>query len=545
MAGFDLDGYVKKNKAGGFDLDAYVAKANAPKDPESNLPGAAQAGLESFGNTATLGYLPQLQALASKAMPNPTADLDEELRAQGFKISQQPSTYLGERDANLARQQMQQEQHPVASGVGTALGIAATALVPGGAIAKGAGYGQKVWQGAKIGGLMGAAANPGDVQGEFSPVQLAERIEGGAKGALFGGVLSGAVDDAQVVFERGAKAFGNKAALKAARAVGRPTPTQAKEMARTGQDVALGRTLLDEGAVPILGTPGRIAKRVEKLKEKTWGAVEDLLNKGGDDAVVDGAEAGMRILNSEELTLLREAGETGAVQALEDAAEQLAGMGKVTLPKAQQIKRTIDKQINYNKAIPDMTGGQAARFAKRTALRDQMDDAVTGLGGAKNELKGAFRKHGLLEKASEIGEKEAGRQQANRAISLTDTVAAAGALSSGGGPLLSLAAGAINKAGRTFGNSVQARGFDAASKLMAKSPAMTAYAQRNPIMFQVLINRMNSPEPFKEGLDPILQDEQILGIFRNDPSLIDQVRDPKLKSRLQQMFQREPASGRR
>jgi hypothetical protein len=70
-----------------------------------DLADRAQTQLESFGNTVAAGYLPHLQALQEKyLMPNPNAEVDTQLKAQGFNTEEEPS-YVQMRDQNIKRQE--------------------------------------------------------------------------------------------------------------------------------------------------------------------------------------------------------------------------------------------------------------------------------------------------------------------------------------------------------------------------------------------------------------------------------------------------------
>src|SRR5690242_14007244 len=86
---------------------------------------AGMSALEHFGNAASGGYLPQMQALASQLIPDPNADLDRALAAKGVKIQQPKSTYLSERDAAIRRLQQEEEEHPYASAAGSVGGAIA------------------------------------------------------------------------------------------------------------------------------------------------------------------------------------------------------------------------------------------------------------------------------------------------------------------------------------------------------------------------------------------------------------------------------------
>lgn len=537
---FNPDEYLKRET---FDPDAYL-KRPAGMDVV-DVAGAGQAALESFGNAATLGYLPQLQAAVGKLMPNPTADVDADLAAQGFKVSQPEQGYLELRDENLARQAQQKVDFPNATKAGTVAGIAATALVPAGVAAKGATLAAKAAQGAKVGAVMGAVANPGDVEGEIAPLQLEERSRNAALGGALGAAGTVAVEGGSQLVEAAIKGLRTGAAKSATRALGRPKPTQATDMARSGEDVRIGRELLDEGAIPILGTPGRIAKRVEALREESWKVVDDLLGRGGDSAVVDGAEVGLRLLDDPAVALLRKTpGAESTVAAIESAAETFAKNGKMSLRDAQALKKSIDEQIRYGRGIPDLQGKQEALFKGRTALRDQMDDSAATLDGVgQGELKAALKHQGTFEKAADLAEYEAGRVQANQKIGLTDVIAGTGGVMVGDTPAEKAVYGALgtllNKGRRSFGASLAARSQDAAAKLLGLSMPLTAYAKANPLPFQAAAQRMfGMTGKFEKGTDPVLDNPEIMLLFEQDPRLIDSVANSKLREQIRGKIQK-------
>ena len=87
------------------ELDAILAEGKTPEESiekEASLGTQLQAGLESFGQAATLGYLPQLQAGAEQLSMGATQDVDEQLKAQGFKLPE--DGYVQSRDENIRRQ---------------------------------------------------------------------------------------------------------------------------------------------------------------------------------------------------------------------------------------------------------------------------------------------------------------------------------------------------------------------------------------------------------------------------------------------------------
>ena len=557
---FNPDEYLKKQggSKGGFDPDAYLAKgSNGMK--VLDVAGPAQAALENYGNVATAGYLPQLQAGMEKLRsaidtgaaklgvgPETPEMVDEKLREQGFKIVQAEPGYLEMRDENSKRMAQQEKDFPKASMAGKALGMVGSGLLGSRVLGatKGATVGDRMWDAAKTGGIMGAAANPGDTEGEIDPLQLEARLKNAVLGGVIGGGVQGVAEAAGPLLTAAKDWMRNKAALKATRALGRPTPTQAAQMAETGQDVAIGRELLDEGAVPVLGTPKRIQGRVDALREKAGQDVGKIIDSAGDAKVIDAERLGLEILDSPQLAQMRKTpGMESAVAAIEKQVETLAKNGQLNLKEAQALRQGIDKSINFNKAAPEMRGAQEGLYQQRTAIRDAMNEAVNEMspGATKDALKTANRRYGNFSEASDILEREVGRDQANRSIGLTDTIAAAAGLANGS-PGVGLALGALNKAGRTFGNSMQARGYDVAAGLAGAGAGLAKTAAESSPAIQAMVNRLLTPGEFKESeFRDILNNQQIMQQFQKDPRLLDAIRDDKLKAAISRKIIREPA----
>lgn len=576
---------------------------------------AGQAALEHFANAATLGYLPQIQALSDYITPDPNADLDQRLKAEGFSIDEGDKGYIASRDRNLKRLAKQEQENPLSSLAGTGAGILTTALIPMSAASKGASLAEKAYMGAKGGAKLGLAVNPGDTEGDFSPVQLGDRLSNAAKGAAFGAAVPVAVAGAGKV----GKYLGEKAAKKATRALGRPTPTTAQKMSKSGQDIALGRELLDEKAIPILGTPARIAKRVNKLKERAGKDIGDLIDSVGAPESVDAKKLASSIRNSPELremaktpgmsmavnkiraqadaiakkgvipfseardiarnlerggtfrsaqkeidALIQSAGGNkvidakmiakkilgseefkemqsipgmeSTVAAIQRQADTLKRNGFITLKEAQKLRQGIDRSINFNKAAPDMRGAQEGLYQQRTAIRDAMNEGINALpkNAPKDALLKANRRYANMSQASDILEKEIARNQTNRAVSLTDTISGgSGAVIGGmlGGPAGATAGAvtgaALNKFGRAFGNTMQARGYNAAGK------AASAVGRMSPGAASALGARVGTMTPGMQGdPEPILKNSRLLDLFREDPSLIDLIEDVGVRSKV-------------
>lgn len=533
----DLDLYVKDHEDNDV-LDQYVREHSNAKTEIDNGPGAGQSFVEHLGNAAMLGHAPHFQAAVEQLLPDPNADLDEKLRAQGFTIDQPKPSYVASRDANIKRIEQEGKDHPWASGAGTVAGV-----LGGGAIgstvlptaAAGATLAQRMGHAAKIGAGMGALANPGDTEGEINPLdEITGRAKGAALGAAIGPAAELATTGVSNVSQKVKDYLRNKAALKATRALGRAAPSDTLRMSKTGQDVELGRTLLDEGAIPILGTPKRIQGRVEGLKDTAGQEVGDLIKSAGDQKLIDPKKIADEILASPEIEQMRfTPGMEGAAEKIAKQVETLVANGEMSLAEAQRLRQGIDKSINFNKRVPDMGAAQEGLHAQRTKLRDAMNDAINGLGESlpKDRLLSANRKYGNLAQASDILDSEIARNQANRAVSLTDTMAGAAGASTGN-PAAALGLGALNKFGRTFGNSMQARGYDAASKGAGVLAGAAGDLAKNVGALQGLAGSGSAAARggFEELDIPLFKNKLLMDKLKENPRLIDHIQDDKVRA---------------
>lgn len=179
---------------------------SAPPSPLELEPSDAGSGesiealLQQIGDKSSLGYAPQLSAAVGSILPDPSAGVDEELKKQGFNISQPESDYVSLRDADIKRQLGLQERNPIASGIGSGIGLISGGLAGGSAlgaavpalkIAKGSGLISNIAKSAGQGAITSGAYNPGDVEGEISPLQVRDRAQAAAMGGVVGGAVPG------------------------------------------------------------------------------------------------------------------------------------------------------------------------------------------------------------------------------------------------------------------------------------------------------------------------------------------------------------------
>lgn len=230
-------------------------------------PSVARSTLDHFANAAAMGYLPQLQGVASQLFPDPSSGVDAKLRAQGFKIDQPENTYLSNRDAMVSQLDNEAQANPYASAAGTVGGaitggIALSPLTP----IKGANMVARAKQAAAVGALYGAVSNPGDNAGQINPIQPIDRTKNAAVGYIAGGVLQPAIEGVTGAAGWLKNQFSDYAADKAAKAIGM---TKA-DYNRLGPDKAraLGRAALDQGIVTPLATPAKVEAVTDTMKDE-------------------------------------------------------------------------------------------------------------------------------------------------------------------------------------------------------------------------------------------------------------------------------------
>jgi len=335
-------------------------------------------------------------------------------------------------------------------------------------------------------------------QADRAAGQFAEAVVGGIPGALLPGALN---------LGRNARAAAAPKLRKIAedRAVSSLGGTKQQNAVAMERHPNMGRTLLDQDSIPLLGTPERILTRVDARKaeagqrvgqliddahteltrqsppravvtpvgmpdlgplgsnrpqSRAW-RVQEVRAKKPTGKVVDSTEIA-NSLRADVRALQKVPGMESTVITLGKHLDTLAKNKTLTLPQAQALRQNIDKSINWKKRNPDMAESMDFLYDIRSRINGKMDEVISGLKGeTSGVLKNTNRQYADLAMADEILTRNIPRGQTNRAISLTDTVAGAGAVAAGGGIPGALALGALNKFGRTYGDPLIARSANA------------------------------------------------------------------------------------
>jgi hypothetical protein len=530
----------------------------------------AQAALEGFGQGATLGYLPQLQAglemginklrdgkdfVAHKMGLHGMESVDAQLRDKGITLPEESYTQI--RDQNIARNERLAAENPLTYGGAGLAGAIASTAVPGtlagklglltkagstgkalvtaekaaelSKLAKVAGVGKRIAQGAATGASFGLVANPGDVAGEINPLQLDKRVANAKTGALTGAIAQGGIETVGGLARGAANTAKGIAETKAFKATGAMLK-DFRKADKTKSVKAIGRQLLDDKVVTAGATPKKVVERLETLIDDSTKTIENAIKQIDEGSAQAGSLKGDQaaklqasFFRPKEVadrlkTEIREKYSQipkEKLQAAMDEIDSWFGSLPETLPISQvhAMKKQMGKflkESDFYKRGADLGLAKEGTLAVRRGLKEgvekQADTVSEMLGGAGGEIKTANKRLGNYITVKDVATDRVNRDAGNRAFGLTDNIwGAAGMTGAGGvgGGLLSgdlegaakgaIGAGALmgaSKLGRTYGNSVMAVGFDKVASSLMRVPQMAELAQKNPTAFQALVNRV-------------------------------------------------------
>ena len=363
-------------------LDSFATTRGPAAAPEAQG-SAADAALEGYGQTATMGYLPHIQAGAERGLEKllgffgagPEAT-DAKLREQGFQLPEQ--SYVNERDENIARHEQQAKDSPIASGAGKFAGIvASSAMMPGSGAAKGAGLAAKLGNAAKTGAMQGAVYNPGDTKGEVDPLQLGDRAGNAALGAATGTALSAAGSGISKLADKSRMVDRVKDSSNLSKSVKGEIDTALKGVNENyitprAQQV---KEVLKDHAVDF---------NPERLKGVSRGldSYADRLQRKYGQVIPPNV--------SPEITV----GATG--KALTSGAEKVIAPESVTIPanKANRLRQLLDARARYAQSKPFEAGSPAKGETAKSAadiLRGKLSDLDPEVGELNKEMGHAIK----------------------------------------------------------------------------------------------------------------------------------------------------------
>lgn len=455
-----------------------------------------QAEIEQFANAATMGYLPQIQAAASK----PIYGALNLVTGNDVK----PDEYVNERDANINRLDQQSQEFPFTAAKAGLAGIGANTLVlPTMAPAKGLiGAGLKT---AATGAAYGAAANPGDVEGEVNPIQFGERLDNAETGALIGGGVglgAGLGSKAAGFFSKAPKTtkrVAEEAAFKSSGAMLKDFRNAAAK-----DDVErVGRFMLDEKLVKAGDNVERIAEKAAQINKKAGSELDSVYKQAAsalrDPKVYEGMPGFNPIRDKNEV--LKMASEklgdsVDGKRALRQLGAYLDDIGKKygdqPLPPrvANDIKGAFDEAINYARnPLNKQPGVEKAYSSARQWLAKRIDQSIDYIGKASGKpdlakrLKDANMRYGTSKTVYRIASDRVQREAANQAMGLTEKIAGGAGATVGG--IAAMAGGSsdpIDIGIKSLGMGLLAAGANKASKIYGPGLLATGANKLQPMM---------------------------------------------------------------
>lgn len=501
--------------------------------------------LETFGtsyaDTATAGLSDELGAVVQalkqhgakvqKAVPGfremlpEWARMEERTDKTGRRPLEVLELYRKARGENRIDREVGQEQNPLASKLGIAPGIVASAIVaPGGsaktvlqgglkALAK---AGAK--RGLKSGTAYGALAGLGNSEADLTTLDPSELARAGLDTAVGAGVGAGLGAGTGAILP--AAVAGAKAVPAALRALRDKTAETLKKYAElrsyksagpmlndyrlVGEEGArkIGRTLLDSKVVTFGDNVEDVARQIQPIQQKAGQAVGDvvdeldvalekkaqeLLAKQGAIVPYGSTPAGPKMGLSpagiarrvrEEVADVRNMPPQRDIARLaNEEADEIAKMpGDLTFKEAQKLVNSYNAKAKYETARPSDVA-DTYRDIRRVAKNqvEQGADAIDPKLGEK--FRKAKENYSNLAPAAEMADDQYLRREANRVLSPTDYIAGAAQLAAGEDGIKAMVVAAIHKQIRERGSSAIAVTTDRISKALRSRETTEAVRQ--------------------------------------------------------------------
>jgi hypothetical protein len=512
------------------DLDNMLAeKLSADAGPRSR-PGEAFA--QSFGDAASFGYLPHLQAAVE-----PVADkissffgdgVDEQLKEQGFVIDQGPEeSYVQRRDKFIRRGQKLAEENPEAAMAGGVSGAITSGVATGGGLskllgsaAKTATTGKRFVDAGKTGAFIGAARNPGDIEGELGGLQIKDRAQNALKDAATGLVVQGGLEGVKKVGEgvknagKNLKTYSQNKALKASGAMLKDF-RKAVGKKKAGE---LGQTAIDEDLVSMGDDIADTAKKAESKVKESGKKIGEIYDKADNVASLNSSD--LRGLQNDfiEESSKRLDGTIDAdevAQKIDKVLSVLHGQKNPTFGQLRKLRASIDDKINFAKETKDLPAYQEELLHLRNKVNDLVQSKIGSTNQAlKKELLKENKRFSNLAEISKMSKDKMAREESNAAFGLRERISGGVGATVGamiGGPVgagVGAVTGAITtKVARKYGTPFVAMTANKAARALEKNQeALGKFskplidAAKDPKKYVATINLMLKDPEFKKSI---------------------------------------------
>lgn len=475
-------------------------EAQKPKDSAST-----EAGLEGFGEGATLGYLNNIQAatepLAFKAL--------NALTGQNVEADD----YLTARDGYNKRQEQLQKENPKSFGAGQIAGTIVSSL-PVAKAAQGATMLARAGQAAKAGAVYGGLQNTSEKEGEITTLdhEFANRTENAATGYVLGGASSIGADAIAKAGSRAAQSVSNLrnkvgGSLKKSAESLAENSTGATGLQSSKFQKGAGRELLDNGDVQAFDSAENILEKVTKRQDEAGrliGQSLQELDKKGVTASVDNVVGALEGKISE---LNKSAGNEKIISQIQKEIDNLVlrGESKVPVSLAEQSKRNFQSRVNWKN--PDLIDQQASAHVS-DAFKSEVEAAAKASPELAEQFVKSKKTFSVLDPIQEAAERRAAQVKQSPLGGLLDVGTAIGGGVASDDPATGLAAGigmsiARRKVAPRMASTLAVT-FDKISKQLLKDPRVVQIAQKSPDAFKSLVfGAMENQQG--SGIQPLLK----------------------------------------
>lgn len=541
------------------ELDKLILEKVETTTEKSDRP--VEAFAQGFGNAASFGYLPQIQAATEPVIQGVMDyfggdNTDEKLKAQGFKFEEQPQdSYVQRRDKYIQNQEALSKENPGSYMTGAVGGALTSGIATGGGLSKflgGAGdalkltgrlgeIGNRFGQAVGNGLVTGAIANPGDVEGEVSPLQLRERGDNALKGAAIGAVTQAGgeiIGSASRAIKNSPAVMDKLSRFSSFKSLGASKKDFAKEFGKDAHG-EIGQTLLDKGIVKAGQSLDEMLPKIQSEKDVAGKAIGEIM-KNSDDFVKNpnvlpfGKKRLLEQtqLNGKKLADIAQArigksfknnlDNSQVKDRVENILNNLKASDEISILDLQDMKIGLDEAIDWSKSAREATIIQDQIRTVRGVLDKALKNRVNAIGRASGDpatitrLKDANKMYGQMATAERIAKNKLASDNANRWFSLTDTIVGTGAGAAIGevnSPedlvkkgLYGVAGAIANRTGRRYGLPTVAKTAQSLGKMLQTPANMAKFgeplieaAKHSPAKFNaVMASFMNDPEFIKQ-----------------------------------------------
>jgi hypothetical protein len=517
-------------------LDQMIIERSIPQASQGR-PG--ESFLQNFANSAAMGYLPQIQAALEPAVQGVAGmfgdNVDEELQAKGFTVENSPDkSYVERRDQYINDLNQLSAENPKSALAGNIAGAITGGIGTGGAIAKAVGSVTKVASGykrlgdaAKAGAVVGFGRNPGDTEGEVSPLQLKERALNAAQDAATGLLVQGGLEGIKKAGEgiKGAgknlESWSQRKALKAAGA----EKTQFKKQILNKSDKRLGQSVLDNELIKPGDDVRDIAKNAESALKKSGEKIGEVYKKADDVASLGKGEIKNIADEYSSEAAERLQGTVDGDQVAEKLQKVIDTIPEnATFGQLRKWRASIDDQINFSKANQDLPKYQEELLALRNKVQERIAEKI---GKSHPELKKTLlrenKRFSELSEVKKLADQKSAGVEANTGFGIREGFGAtlggmAGSAVLGpmgtapGIAIGALTTNVLRKHATPFmamtANKV-AKALEKNQSALGKFSKPLIEAAKSPEKFAATVNMMMKDPEFKKSLNQMGQSEPV------------------------------------